>query len=368
MALTISATNTELPGPLNTVFQQTLLRNAQVRAPYFAGTVAATLNRQSGSHIASWRRIENLTTQTTVLAGGAATGELQGEASYMQGRSAAALSVTPVAATMNKYGNFVVLNEEVNFYNFPEQFDKILQVIGINAGQSLNVLQRNIGEDNATFIRPAGAASDGAVSSKITLATVRNAIVTLDKNSAMTFTPMTTGSTNINTTPILPAFWALCHPDVAVDVVDITGFVSVERYAGQIMTVMGEFGTLSVAGKACRFISSEDAGVDVGTGASGAASNDLYGTSDNTDLYTTLIYGMDAIGSVGLGTQYTDGVFRAGDALGPVDVIVKTPQGTGTSDPFNEITTVAWKAFHTGAILNANWVRAIRSGATDITN
>lgn len=367
MALQISATDTELPKPLNAVFEQTLLRNAQVRAPYFAGTVSGNLTKQNGSNVCLWRRIENLTAVTTVL-GGATAGELQGNASYMQGRNAAALSVTPIPATMNKYGNFVILNEEVDLYNFPGQFDKILQVIGINAGQSLNVLQRNIGEDNATLIYAGGAASDGVVSSAITLNTIQNAIVTLDKNSAMTFTPMTTGSQNINTTPILPAYWGLCHPDVAVDIAGLTGFVSVERYAGQIQTVMGEFGTLSVAGKAVRFISSEDAGVDSGSGASGAASADLYGTSDNVDLYTTLIYGMDAIGSVGLGTQYTDGVFRAGDALNPVDVIVKTPQSTGTSDPFNEISTVAWKAFHTGAILNSAWVRGIRSGATNITN
>lgn len=362
MALTISATDTELPKPLNAVFQQTLLRNAQVRAPYFAGTVPAELTRQRGSNVASWRRINNLAPSTAALT------ELNGEAAYMQGRNAAALSVTPVTATLSKYGNFVILNEEVDLFNFPGQFDKILQVIAINAGQSLNRLQRDVGEDNATLLYAGGVASDGLVLSKMTVDAIKLAVVTLDKNSAMTFTPMTTGSQNINTTPILPSYWGLCHPDVAVDITGLSGFVSVERYAGQTMTVLGEFGTITVAGKAVRFISSEDAGVDAGAGASGAGSADLYGTSDNVDLYTTLIYGEDAIGSVGLGQRWTDGIFRAGDALDPVDVIVKTPQGTGTSDPYNEITTVAWKAWHTGAVLNSGWVRGIRSGATDLTS
>lgn len=361
MALTISATDTELPKPLNAVFQQTLLRNAQVRAPYFAGTVAGTLVRQNGSNVAMWRRIENLTPTTTALS------ELQGVASYMQGRNAAALSVTNVTATLSKYGNFVILNEEVDLFNFPGQFRKILQVIGINAGQSLNRLQRDIGEDNATLINAGGVASDGLISSKITIDQIKLAVNTLDKNSAMTFTPMTTGSTNIGTVPINPSFWSLCHPDVAVDVTGLTGFVSVEKYAGQTQTVMGEFGTITVAGKALRFISSEDAGVDAGAGAAGAASADLNGTSDNVDLYTTLVYGQDALASVGLGQAHTDGVYRAGDELEAVDVIVKGPAGTGTSDPFNEITTVAWKAWHTGAVLNGNWVRGLRSGATDLT-
>lgn len=362
MPLNISASDTELPAPLNAVFQQTLLRNARVRAPYFAGTVPAELTRHRGSFQASFRRIENLAAATTALS------ELQGTASYMQGRDAASLSVTAVNATVSKYGNFVILNEEVDLVNFPGQFDKILQVVSINAGQSLNVLQRNIGEDNATLVRPAGAASDGAVSSAITVASIQNVVNTLDKNSAMTFTPMTTGSQNINTVPILPAYWGLTHPDVAIDIAGLTGFVSVERYAGQTQTVLGEFGTLTVAGKAVRFISSEDAGVDTGTGASGAGSADLRNTSDNADLYTTLIYGQDAIGSIGLGMAHTDGIYRAGADLAAVDVIVKTPAGTGTSDPYNEISTVAWKAWHTGAVLNAGWARGIRSAATDITN
>ena len=91
----------------------------------------------------------------------------------------------------------------------------------------------------------------------------------------------------------------------------------------------------------------------------------MNGTEDDPDLYTTVSMGQDAIGSVVLGVQYSDGIFRAGDALDPVDVIVKTDGGT--SDPFDEIRTVAWKAWHTGAILNAGWARGIRSAATDLT-
>jgi len=360
MALTISATDTELPKPLNAVFQQTLLRNAQVRAPYYHGTAAGELTKRRGSNVASWRRIENLSAATSALT------ELTGAASYMQGRDAAALSVTAVTATMSKYGNFVILNEEVDLYNFAGQFDKILQVIGINSGQSLNQLQRDIGEDNATLVNSGGVASDGLINGIITLDSIKFVINTLNRNSALMFTPMTTGSVNIGTQPILPAYWGLCHPDVAVDIAGLTGFKSVETYAGQVQTVMGEFGTIGVAGQSVRFINSEDAGVDAGSGA--LSGTDVRETSAAADLYTTLIYGMDAIGSVGLGEQYGDGVYRAGDALDPVDVIVKTPGSTGTSDPYNEISTVAWKAFHTGAILNAAWVRGIRSAATDLSN
>lgn len=221
MALVVSATNTELPPPLNSVFNQTLLRNAQKRAPYFAGTAAGELTKSRGSNVCAWRRIENLTGHSA--SNDLTLSELQGNAAYMQGRDAAALSVSAVTATMTKYGNYVILNEEVDLYNFPGQFDKIMEVIAINAGESLNVLQRDIAEDNLTDIYVAGATNDATTISPITAAAIKNAIVTLDKNSAQTFTPMTTGSENIGTSPILPAFWGLCHPDVAVDIAGLTG-------------------------------------------------------------------------------------------------------------------------------------------------
>jgi hypothetical protein len=58
----------------------------------------------------------------------------------------------------------------------------------------------------------------------------------------------------------------------------------------------------------------------------------------------------------------------AGDNTGGWEMI-SAPKGSGgTSDPFNEIHTLAWKAFYAGAVLNANWSRALRVAATNLTN
>ena len=106
----------------------------------------------------------------------------------------------------------------------------------------------------------------------------------------------------------------------------------------------------------------EDAGA--GAALSGA---DLNATSSVTDVYTIVVYGQDAFGSVGLGRKHSDGIFRAGDK-GAWDLISHPRGSGGTSDPFNEISTLAWKAFFAGAVLNSNWSRAIRVAATNLTN
>lgn len=362
MAQTITATDVELTKPVNVVFEQTFLRRAQQMCPYFAGTMPGQINRQQGTSTIKWRRIEQETPSTTALT------ELTSTSSYMQGRDADTPTFTDVTATVSKYGQFYIVNEEVDLYNPNGTTDELVAVLGESAGRSLNMLMRDIMEDNSTQRFAANVASTGAVHAIPVVGDFDRIINELTRNAARPFSPMTTGSQNIGTAPILPSYWGLCHPDVAHTIAGMTGFQSVEKYAGQTATVMGEFGYYSRAGRGVRFILSEDASADANTGAplSGA---DLRSTGGSVvDTYATVIYGQDAFGSVGLGKRHTDGVYRAGENKGAFEMIFHDRGSGGVADPFNEIATLAWKTFFAGAVLNSNWSRSLRSAATNLSN
>lgn len=240
-------------------------------------------------------------------------------------------------------------------------------MLGESAGRSLNQLQRDIAEDNSTQRFAANAANTAAVNSIITGGVLDRVINELTRNSARMFYPIATGSQNIGTTPILPSYIGICHPDVAIDVSGITGFQSVEKYAGQVALLQGEFGYYGRAGRGVRFVISEDASIDADAGATGGT--DVRGTTPtDTDIYTIVIYGKDAVGSVGLGERHTDGAYRAGENTGSFEMIFHDRGSAGAGDPYNEISTIAWKAFHAGVVLNANWIFGIRVGATNLTN
>lgn len=361
MAQTITATDVELTKPVNAVFQQTFLRRAQQTCPYFAGTMPGTLSKQMGTSTIKWRRIEQETPSTAALA------ELTSTATFMNGRDADTPTFTDVLATVSKYGQFYIVNEEVDLYNPNRTTNELVAVLGESAGRSLNQLMRDVMEDDATQRYAANVASIGLVDSIVSTGDLNRIINELTRKSARTFTPMTTGTTAIGSSAILPSYWAICHPDVAHDVAGLTGFNSVEKYAGQTATVQGEFGYYARAGRGVRFVMSEDASIDENTGDSVSAS-DLRATSGLVDVYTICIYGQDAFGSVGLGERHTDGIYRAGDNTGGWEMIFKERGSGGTSDPFNEISTLAWKAFFAGKALNANWSRALRCGATRLDN
>ncbi len=358
MAATVSATDVELLKPVNVIMQNTLLRNAKALAPYFAGTSAAEIAEHGGTFTAKWRRIENLTPTTTALT------ELTGNASAYP-RDSVAASVTDVTATVAKFGQYIILSEEADLANFSSQMNKLIEILGISAGRSLNMVQRNEMEDNATIVYgTAAAASDGAVVTAATKDNFKGVINTLLRNDAMPFSASTVGSQNIGTSPILAAFWAINHPDVSVDVEGFAGFKSVETYAGQVEVMPGEYGLIQSGGHAVRFIQTSDASIDANSGGA-TGSTGLRGAT-NIDLYSVPVYGKDAVGSLGLGTKHVKEVYRAGDNLPAVQLINKGFGSAGAADPFNELSTLAWKAWSAAKVLNSTWIRTVRVGATDI--
>ena len=353
MAIT---TQTEIAGPVNVVYQRSLLMRAQALCPYFVGTVPAEIRSHSGTFTAKWRRYEHLTPITTALT------ELTGSIAFPT-RTAVQPSVTDLTATVSKYGNFIFLNEEVDLKNYSGQTDKLVEILGINAGQSLNRLQRNELEDSLTAVYAGTATTATAVALAITANAIRGAVNALQRNSALKFKPQTTGSTNIGTTPVRQSYWGLCHVDVEEDIRQLSGFQPVETYASQTELADGEFGAIG----GVRWISSEDATADTGNGATAtgsAAGTDKRQTGGRVDTYPTVVLGMDCHGSVGLGFEHIKEVYMAGDQLPGVQMIMKPKGSAGSADPYNEVSTLAWKSWHAAEILNPNWGRIIVSGAT----
>lgn len=347
-------TTTQISGPVDVIFQQILLRNAKALCPYFVGSTPAEIMQNNGSFTAKWRRIENLTPTTTALTA------LSGVESYPF-RTGTAASVTDYTATIQKYGQVYALNEEVNLINYNGMTAKLVETLAISAGQSLDRLQRNEVEDNSTTVyATSGATADSGVTDPITSNSIRYVVNTLQRNEARMFTPETSGSGNYNTTPIRRAFWGVCHYDVEMDVRNLSGFIPAEKYAMSTETSPGEFGMVD----AVRFVSSSEGSIDTNSGGTPGNLRSTSGSAAN--LYSVVILGQDAHGSVSLDTTLTKRIYEAGDKLPGIILINHAAGSSGSMDPLNELNTLAWKAWHAAEILNANWIYHIRCGATKL--
>lgn len=365
MAATVSTLTSNVTAPVNFVLMKALLSAARKKLPMFNGTLPGTLEKSKGSASVKWRRIENLATATTALT------EVTGTAAAFLGRNAVQPTITDVTAAIAKYGNAILTTEEIDLFNVNSKAAQLMDTLGANAGESLNLLMETA-FSAATQVRFANGSAGGAVSvstitREITATDIKWGVNRLNRNSAMLFNPMTGGSTNIGTVPVRSSYYGVCHVDVEEDIRGISGFIPVEQYGGYTQTNPFEFGAVN----GVRWSSTEIIPVSTNVTQS-SGTGFLRGMTStggtNADVYTSYIYGMEAVGSVGLGNMHASTSYEMYDPTKPpaVELVYHAPGSSGIFDMFNEMGSIAWKAWFAGKILNDNWIVKIRSGSSNL--
>jgi len=356
MAALITNLISNVTAPVNFYLMQGLLKAARSNMPYFNGSLPGELMENKGAYSVRYERIENLAAATTAL------GEPTGNATFFNGRDAVNPTVTRVDANMAKYGNVITLTEEVDLIQVNARAMRFMDTLGENAGRSLNLLQQTAIRTGATNKRYAnGVASDAVCITALAANDIRSVVNNLNRNDAIIFDPLSDGSTNIGSAPIRKAYFGTCHPDVEEDIRQISGFVPSENYASHVMIYPGEFGILG----GVRWCVSTLAAVTSAAGTTSVVGFRGAGTATN-DVYSCLIYGKEAMASVGLGETMTKEIYEGGDRIPAVQLISHSPGSSGVADPLNEVGSLGWKAFHAGVVLNPAWIYELRVLSADI--
>lgn len=355
MALLTSNFMSTVSAPVNFVLMEGLLSAARKRLPYFNGTLPGKLEKQQGAASVKWRRIENLTAVTTAL-----TENTEATTpAFGLGRSSVRPTITDITVAIAKYGNAINLTEEIDLFNVNSNSVALMDTMGANAGESLNTLMRDVFNGASTIVRNgSGAGSYSSVAAKITVNDIKWAVNQLNRNSAMRFTPAGFGSTNVGTQPIRQSYYGICHVDVEEDIRGLSGFIPVEQYGGYTETEPGEFGAVN----GVRWCSTEIAPI-VSDGSTESIVAGSYQESSALlhHVYSSFIYGREALGSVGLGEQHAKEIYMMYDRVPTVELIYHKPGSSGIADPFNEAGSLAWKAWFAGKVLNGNWVVPVRT-------
>lgn len=359
----ISNLATTIVAPVNFVLMKGLLKAAERVMPYFNGVMPGTLEANQGSFSVKWRRLENLAAATSALT------ELSGnQTAAWFGRTAASPTMTDITATVAKYGNFIPFTEELDLINVNSKAAQLMDKLGENAGHSLNLLMRDVFDAGSNVRFANSVASNTLVNSSIGAEDIRAAVNFLNRNSAMKQFLMTGGSTKVGTVPVRASYYGICHSDVEEDIRIISGFVPVEQYGAYTDVNVGEFGMVG----GVRWASTEIAPITTSVSTVTLGASEFRGAGTNNalwDVYSSVIYGKEAVGSVGLGTDHAEEIY-SGKSQNPgrvkaVQAIMKPVGSSGAIDPFNEVGSLAWKAYWAGKILNNDWVVPLRTLATN---
>jgi N4-gp56 family major capsid protein len=356
MALLNSNFQSTVQGPVNFVLMEELLSAARKRLPYFNGTLPGSLEKAQGSASVKWRRIENLTAVTTALSEGAESVT----PAFGNGRDSVRPTITDMTVAIQKYGNAITTSEEIDLFNVNSNSLALMDTLGANAGESLNALMRDVFNGASTIVRNANKAGTySSVAAAMSVNDIKWSVNQLNRNSAMRFTPNGFGSQNYNSQPIRSSFYGVCHVDVEEDIRGLSGFIPVEQYGGYTETEPGEFGAVG----GVRWCSTETAPViSDGSTESIVAGSFQESSAVLHHVYTSFIYGREAVGSVGLGEKHAKEIYQMYDGRVPtVEIIQHKPGTSGVADMFNERGSLAWKAWFAGKVLNGNWIVPVRT-------
>lgn len=346
---------TQVAAPINFVYQKGLLMAARKRLPMFNGTKPGELTVNGGSASVKWRRIENLPVSTTPLT------PLTGAETAFFGRTTVSPTVTDVTVAIAKYGTAMTFTEELDLININTTARDFMDVMGANAGETLNTLMAPVYQASTSVRRANNVATDLTIITGVSNNDIRACTNILNRNSAQKFTSMGTGSTNIGTTPVRSSYYGICHADIEEDLRALTGFQAVETYAGYMEVEPFEIGAVN----GVRWFTTELSSLIAVAGATSAAAGFRpTGTAPN-DVYSSFIYGKDAIGTIGLGKMHSKNSYEMYDPKKPpaVQVIYKD-FGTVGTDLFNEVASLSWKSWFAGKVLNDAWVVHLKTLAT----
>lgn len=255
------------------------------------------------------------------------------------------LAVTDVTATLAQYGDFITLSDMVSMTNQDPVVTEATDVLGDQAGTTIDQARRDVLVAGTNVLYSSSDANRAAVAHKLLANDLDLAIRFLKNQNAKYVKEGVPASDKVGTGSVRKSFVAIVHPDVEFDLENITGYKSVSDYGSQEGIMEDEIG----AYKNIRFVSSTNAKVFAGQGASGTTTYKNDGSK--YDVYATLIFADNAYGVCPL----------SGEAL---NTYVKALGSAGSADPLEQRSTVGWKATTTTQVLNNAWMVRVETAAT----
>jgi N4-gp56 family major capsid protein len=252
---------------------------------------------KNGGKTVEFRRLSTLATATTPLTEGVPP-------------TLKDISISSITATVSQFGDAVGFSDLVATTTIDPILTETTTLLGIEAGESIDEVVRDIVVAGTTILYAAGRVSRVTVASTdlITVADLRKAVRTLVMNRAK---------------KIDGYYQCILSPRVAYDLQGTAEWITANQYAQSGRQFDGSLGELY----GVKFWVTDKAKVFVGAGASGI------------DVYASMFFGANAYGVISLDGQSLQSFYK--------------PLGSaGTADPVDQQQSMGWKVTFTAKILN----------------
>lgn len=309
-----TTSTTGLHVTLQNYYDGKLLMEMEKRLVFYQNGQRKALPKHSGRAVEFWR-YKPFDAVTTALTEGVIP-------------NSQTLSMEKVVCNVASYGGYVATTDVLSLTGVNTQTNNLVNLMAKQGALSIDHIVRDAVSAGTQVQYAGSAANRGAISAthKLTIADIRKAVRTLERNGAPKFNRGGKGY-----------YKAIVGSDAKYSLQSDSLWEEKGKYQQAEQIENGEIGKLF----GVIFIESSEAKVFSQAGASQA------------DVGATLVFGEDAYGVVDLGA--------VGDS--PVRSIIKPMGSAGSSDPLDQIATVGWKVEGFAAtILNQDWIVRIEHG------
>lgn len=299
-----------LPPAVKEYYDRLLLMTAYPQLIYTTFAQKRTLPEKSGNTIV-FRRYKRLDTVPIPLVDGITP-------------PGTPLSVVDLKATVDFYGNYVMLTNQVQLTVEDEVLNKASQLLAQNLAQTMDEVTRDVLASTSSVLQCAHG-TNGQQPTNLTKPDIDTVVKLLLSNDAEMISEVMIGTDQFGTAPIRPAFFGFISVDLLDDLESVANFRSASEYPGNQRRVLdAEWGATGNV----RWLYT----------SVGSKFTAQIGQNEPT-VYNNFVVGKEAYGVVNLRSE--SGEFY-----------IKPLGSGGSSDPLNQRGTVGWQHPFTARILN----------------
>ena len=308
--------NAGLTNTMQIFYDKVFLERAKIELRHDFGAQVRTVPLNSGKTV-YFTRFSPLAVITSAL-------------SEAANPTAVDMTAATVSAVLADYGTYVTVGSLYSMTSIEEGLREHIEVIGQNAGESIDQLIRTELASGATTQLVAGAAmlTNVHTTDVLTGLEIRKAARTLKKNKASRFEN--------------GLFRAIIGPDTSFSLFADSEWLDARRYTDASDIQRGVVGKLH----GVEFVETNNQHYTLTAGFSTSATN-------VANVYSNFVFGKNAYGVIQLGSNSAPKVY------------VKNPGSNSTDNPLDQFSTIGWKMPFVAKTLNANWLLNIKCGATD---
>lgn len=230
----------------------------------------------------------------------------------------APLSVTDIKATIDFYGNFIMVTDEVELTVEDRVLNESATLLSQNLAQTMDEVTRDVLASTSS-VQLCTNGTNGNTPTELTKADIDAAVIALLGNDAEMISKVVEGDMKFGTAPVRPSFYAYIDTAILDDLEACSNFLSSANYPNQTTVLQGEWGSTGNV----RWLYTSVGSV----------------SSASPAVYNNFIIGKEAYAVVHLASE--SGEFY-----------IKPLGSAGTADPLDQRGTVGWKHPFVSRILN----------------